>query len=409
MNFKKILSSLILIILIIQIATISFAEEIWSVTINKTDEELLEYDKKLYEKDKKEIEKLNKEESSKNIELFVKDIEEEKLENVKNNTEQETKETEEIEETISAPSENTQTEDETENFTWLDGEKFTVKFIAEDSKERIIVSGIPASYENSFYVNIYEENTSEAKAIDNVALLKVKEKEDYIGDLSNKYMSLNKKYYYKIEERQKDSLNKKEISSTFKEIERVIPEIGKRLDLYMYAENKSNAMQKYYYDSSTTTRKMNYKIGKIDNIELLKKFKTDEREAFKELYEYGKKDKGLTSGTHNEIYKEVDFNPASKISVNKDEYYYAYLEMEDEEGKYYPVDDVAIYIGMENNTLIHFAFADMEFNDTKLEDPTTAGVKYPYTGEIAIGTGIIILIGTTYILHRKNKKYQDVK
>lgn len=199
------------------------------------------------------------------------------------------------------------------------------------------------------------------------------------------------------------------ISNTYEEIERLMPKLGTRLDLYMHTDNKCSPMQPFYNTSAITDRKMQYKIGKITDLNLLKKFKTNEDQAFKELYEYALNDKGLTQGSLTGMYKEADFNPANKITLEKDGYYYAYLKMDDENGKYYPIDDVAIYQENSGTCLVHFAFADMNFNSTELEDSTTSGTKYPNTGKIAIGIGIVVLIGATYVLYRKNNLYKDIK
>jgi len=97
------------------------------------------------------------------------------------------------------------------------------------------------------------------------------------------------------------------------------------------------------------------------------------------------------------------------------------MQLDDENGKYYPVKDISLYQAHISEsaevTLADYLDSNFTWNiengsggaSNIKDDPTTSGIKYPNTGKIALGTGIIVLIGATYILHRKNKKYQDIK
>ncbi len=92
--------------------------------------------------------------------------------------------------------------------------------------------------------------------------------------------------------------------------------------------------------------------------------------------------------------------------------------MEDENGKYYPVEDVSLYQGLVSETVGKnlFDYLDDNFkweiangNGNNVIDPTIAPGVYPRTGAIVIGTVGIALIGISILLFIKNMKYRDVK
>ena len=92
--------------------------------------------------------------------------------------------------------------------------------------------------------------------------------------------------------------------------------------------------------------------------------------------------------------------------------------MEDENGKYYPVEDVSLYQAYIGETtgksLTDYLDDDFKWeisngNGNNVVDPTIAPGVYPRTGAIVIGIVGIALIGTSILLFIKNMKYRDVK
>ena len=244
---------------------------------------------------------------------------------------------------------------------------------------------------------------------------------EYIKTLvAGDYFLFNKKYYYGISEYYAGE-RKRQIEATELKLPE-LPELGARMDIYMHIPKSSTTFFNVY--STKQSLKINYKIGIVDNIDILKKFKTDKKQAFKELLDYSKKAKYLTTGSV-EANKNNNFNPIDSVKIQDGKYYFAYFSLDTENGKYREVEDVAIYQGDSENSMEHFAFADMKFDDsdkptlnnggvhtttptTDEKDPTKAPDKIPYTGKMTLGAIIAILIISTYVFYRKNKNLKGI-
>lgn len=170
------------------------------------------------------------------------------------------------------------------------------------------------------------------------------------------------------------------------------------------------------------TRKLQIKIGKITDNQILKKIQEKNESGFSDLMNYAKLQNNslydnvsIVENNSNGI-RHVSSEEAKVIQLkgleNK-EYYYLYVKADDENGKYIYNEAVTLAQSstFENGNwyLFFYGTNDFKWKEFGTTDPTTAGSKYPNTGKIAIGTGIVSLIGATYVFHRKNKKYQDIK
>lgn len=103
--------------------------------------------------------------------------------------------------------------------------------------------------------------------------------------------------------------------------------------------------------SISTKRIANYKLGRVTDKSLLKKLKAADYSGFEELLMFAKNDStNLKSGELkvNDISNE---QPAlyEQTDLVEGEYYYVYLELDSEEGKYYELDDVNLYQCLNNN------------------------------------------------------------
>ena len=102
------------------------------------------------------------------------------------------------------------------------------------------------------------------------------------------------------------------------------------------------------------TRKINLRIGKITDNSILNKIKNNDITGFEELLEYGKTqtaiyDNQLTStkyenGSCDNGYDSSDLEsiPIIDLKLENEAYYYVYAELDDENGKYYPVEGVTL-------------------------------------------------------------------
>ena len=100
------------------------------------------------------------------------------------------------------------------------------------------------------------------------------------------------------------------------------------------------------------TRKINLRIGKITDNSILNKIKNNNITGFEELLEYGKTqtaiyDNQLTSTKPTNSYFDNGYNnnedaPIIDLKLENEAYYYVYAELDDENGKYYPVEGVTL-------------------------------------------------------------------
>ena len=102
-------------------------------------------------------------------------------------------------------------------------------------------------------------------------------------------------------------------------------------------------------------------------------------------------------------------------------YYFVYYEAEDENGTYYPIEDIALVQAIKYNdgwTLVNYTDDRFSFeqennnqnNNQNNNDDTVAGGKLPQTGEtisicIAVTALIILAIAVGYVI----KKNRDIK
>ena len=177
-----------------------------------------------------------------------------------------------------------------------------------------------------------------------------------------------------------------------------------------------------YEPYTSTERKINIKIGKMTDNTILKKLKNNEVNGISDLLDYAKKTNALVEETFS-----FGDNPTipTTVKLENGAYYYAYFELEDENEKYYPVEDVELYqasisennVKLINRTDRNFVYNiqdndnnNDDNNDNNVNDNTVSPDKLPQTGinttvGIIIGVLIIITIGVAY----KVVKYRDIK
>lgn len=421
---KKIVVSIVAILLIIQLTTLSFAI---SVTLNRTEEELIQYNKKLEQEAKEKLKTENnsnvdnqQEISTQNVEVLNSQLNKFMATAVGENintiaepvatpgaTPSADPSAEPSEEPSTTPSaEPTPSTSPDSDITWTDFSKAQVSFsFATSYAITMKVSNIKTLSDHSYYVYISSDKNSITRE-DNEGLIilqKVKNEDAIESVIPNKCMALNKTFYYVLS----DYYKGEEKTLSTGEIKRPeLPPVGNRIDVYMYEKGSCSTSQNTYSDSSYK-RKINYKIGKVNDINLLKTFKSNEREGFKQLLDYAKKNPAITEGTLN-AGEMLSFNPIDNVSLEDRGYYFAYYTMDDENGKYYPLEDAQIYIET-SGALCHFAFGDMKFSDDQIEDPTVSPEKLPYAGTIAVGGFALLASIVIYYVYRKNKEYDDVK
>lgn len=195
-------------------------------------------------------------------------------------------------------------------------------------------------------------------------------------------------------------------------IERPAPKkIGTRMKCYFLNEETSTHLfEAYNYENA---RKINVKIGKVTDKSILRAIKNGETDCLQKLLDYAKNADSIYTGTVPLGRSESITN---KLNLVNDEYYYVYMVLDDENGKYFPVEDVSLYQaltyekdGKTSKNLFDYLNDNFKWNlgnDDTTIDNTTATGKLPQTGaSIVIYVAITLVIVAGVIFAIKYKKY----
>lgn len=179
-----------------------------------------------------------------------------------------------------------------------------------------------------------------------------------------------------------------------------------------------------YEPYTSTERKINIKIGKMTDNTILKDMKENKNNAITDLLNYAKKTNSIFEKTYS--FGENSSIPDNVKFENKG-YYFIYFELEDENGKYYPVEDVELYqasVSGKNVDLINHTDRNFVYNlgdDTNIntennentdnsKDNTIATGKIPQTGiDATIIFIITMLTAIAGFVAYKITKYKDIK
>lgn len=187
-------------------------------------------------------------------------------------------------------------------------------------------------------------------------------------------------------------------------------DIGKKFSLY-FMNAGTVSLHNFNPSYNEEARKVKIKIGTINDNAILKSLYKKEAGALNKLLTYAKSAKAvytdsLKIGTTN-------LKISDKMKITSYQFYYVYLEFEDENGKYYPVEDVMLYQGLDTS-LYNYLDGNLKWNFNDENDSTstptdttiTPDKKLPQTGEkIAIIGTIGIAVVVTIVLGIKAKKY----
>lgn len=190
-----------------------------------------------------------------------------------------------------------------------------------------------------------------------------------------------------------------------------LKKIGTRMKCYFLNEETSTHLfEAYNYENA---RKINVKIGKVTDKSILRAIKNGETDCLQKLLDYAKNADSIYTGTVPLGRSESITN---KLNLVNDEYYYVYMVLDDENGKYFPVEDVSLYQaltyekdGKTSKNLFDYLNDNFKWNlgnDDTTIDNTTATGKLPQTGaSIVIYVAITLVIVAGVIFAIKYKKY----
>lgn len=211
--------------------------------------------------------------------------------------------------------------------------------------------------------------------------------------------------------------------------------IGRRLLAYFFDDETSTYCYELHSDNQ---QNINYKIGKIEDYNLLKSLKDGQYSALQKLMEYAKKADSIGSGT---VKFGTDNTITDKLNLVNDEYYYVYMQLDTVDGKYILIEDVMLYQALVSDSVgKNLHSMDDEKFEWKLEEPapeggptptpepepaptpepdpkpepeekdeTTSEEQIPHAG--LEKTIVLLLVGITFVLIialKKYEKYRDI-
>lgn len=330
-----------------------------------------------------------------------------------------------------------QTEGEDDGITWADFSNAKVRLVRKDyrSDYYIVVSGVPFEKDKSTGYEIYI-STSKNTVPD------IKETSSYYGwrrlDPSSSSVFFNPatelgtiispsiyelsgdKLYVWVREGkidpEGDFTYKMQLSEV--EVER-LPQspLGTRINAYFFDDYTSTFLWDYY--DSANDKNLEYKIGRITDTTILRAIKNGETGCLDKLMTYAKNASDGYTGTC--IVGRSD-SITNKLGLVDDAYYYVYFELDTENGKYYPIEDVSLYqascyesYGTYKENLFDYLSDEFVWNlgdeqtptPSTPEDNTISTEKLPNTGKtILTAIAIISVIALGTIAY---KKYINLK
>lgn len=182
----------------------------------------------------------------------------------------------------------------------------------------------------------------------------------------------------------------------------------------------------FRFPSSTENRKFRLKIGKVTDNSILQKIQSNDYSGITALLSYAKNNNSiyssdLTTVSPNYYKNDKALFDGLKLLQHK-AYYYIYVEFDDENGKYYPIEGVTLgqaWISSSNTYWDIYAYTADNFewdnlSSTPIEDSPKEGTdttkapgKLPQAGtKFGIGFVIIVLISVSIFIYRK---YNNLK
>lgn len=315
--------------------------------------------------------------------------------------------------------------------TWTDTSNIKIKFTTDSIKKlevwqdvKISIEGITTNKDSQYYLYLTNGNNKPTLSLDNALggtgyytvqdgarFQNLSESLNYIGE---EILEKNGDIYAWIVESKKNSDNKREnkfILESYKVERPALLKLGERFNVYFF-EDETSVFNYNINGLHDKERKLKVKIGTVSDNSILKAIKNNESGALQKLLTYSKSAKSIYTGT---LPMENSASIVDKIGVVNGQYYYAYFELDDENGKYYPIEDVMLYQGkVDSSGKILYNYMDPHFMWNSTDDSTstptdttiTPDKKLPQTGEkIAIVGTIGIVTVIAIALGIKAKKY----
>ena len=192
--------------------------------------------------------------------------------------------------------------------------------------------------------------------------------------------------------------------------------ISTRFNADFFTEETFVSLYEIY---ETTPRNVDYKIGSVNDNNLVKNLKNKSTSAFETLLSFAKSDtNSLKTGQLNYINdRGVGILPTN---LKKDNYYYVYLNLDTVNGKYYSIEDVSLYqaqvagngsMYLVKYTDSKFNLGDFNFGETGNTNGNNTIIDNPKTGveTYYLPLSVLVIVGITiYLYSRKHNKFHQL-
>ena len=193
--------------------------------------------------------------------------------------------------------------------------------------------------------------------------------------------------------------------------------LGNRIKCYFFNDKTSTFLYEFA-QKSKSSRKIKLKIGTVTDNNILINIRDGKANALNDLLTYAKSSSSpMYTGT---VPLDNSASITTDMNLTDQGYYYVYMQMDDENGKYYPIEDVSLYQGLVSEKVGKnlYDYLDSNFKwelangggnvITNPTDPTIAPSVYPRTGAIVLSVIGIALVGATAFFFKKVMKYREI-
>lgn len=342
-------------------------------------------------------------------------------------------------------------------FTDFSNAKYELLF---DVQVDLKITGITPSDDNYYAYIITSSNTKptitkdswgalDTTTLENSDTLLVNSEENYMYDRNlDKYVELNQDMYlwiienvkldagYALSEESYISYSSKFVAEGIKLEKPELPQLNlilKSFSIWGGETSEGNEESTYInfrFPSEVENRKFKLKIGKVTDNKILQKIQNNDYSGITDLLAYAKNNSAVYSAdltTTNSCYyrNENALFDGTSLLQNR-AYYFIYVEFDDEEGKYCPIEGVTLGQAFVRSSTIKFwdlcAYTADNFEWTNLSttptetekedepDDTVAPEKLPNAGSLVDIVIIVILgLGVIGTVMYKKIKYLNFK
>lgn len=250
--------------------------------------------------------------------------------------------------------------------------KVTIKGLEEENEDYIYAAIISKN------LDITEKDFFKAQG-PSFGLNYDQETKEWTGSTKEGEFEEQGQYYIYVAKLKKGSTHYEMIEGPTKIATSELPSLGERIKIYVAPTGTNyfinvNALNTYGYRK--VERKIRFYLGEITDEVLLEKLEQKGTKAYNELLVYAKKQKEKLkedSFKDNSISGVLDYNIVQDYPIETGKYYFLYIILDDENGTYVEVEDIAAYNGYKSQSgvgLEKFKYEKLTNDTDNIEKPT---------------------------------------